>query len=222
MATRASTQRALACAALALPALFIGQAQAAEIYVPFGLPGAGVGFAQPIGELFAVRADYMTLGQREKDTVEDGIAYNGQYKLNRGALLVDLFPMAGTFRFTLGATFNTYKVALDASGAGGTLEIGDRTYNTTAADGLNVLVDFPKTTPYFGIGWGHQLASGWRFSADLGAAIGKAKVSATVRGQLANQPTIQADIDKELAELRDGVGKVKAIPQVSFAIGYSF
>lgn len=43
-----------------------------------------------------------------------------------------------------------------------------------------------------------------------------------MRGALASEPDIQANLDKELAELRDGVGKVRAIPQLSVAIGYSF
>lgn len=206
---------------LALPAVLL-PVSAAEVYVPLGLPGVGIGFAQPVGDMISVRGDYITLGTRKKDSVEDGIAYHGDYKLGRAALLVDLFPLAGSFRFTAGVTFNDYKINLDASGAGGTLTIGNRTYVTTAADGLNVLVDFPKTTPYLGMGWGHQLGNGWRFSADLGAAIGKAKVTATPRGALASQATIQADIDTELAQLRDGVGKVKAIPQVSIGVGYSF
>jgi hypothetical protein len=218
----ALVKRTLACSAVLLPALAVVPAQAAEVYVPLGVPGAGIGFAQPIGPLFGVRADFMTLGHRDKNTVESGINYQGSYKLDRTALLADLFPFAGTFRISAGAVFSNYKVTLDATGAGGTLSIGDRTYATTAADGLNVEVKFPKTTPYLGIGWGHQMASGWRFSADLGAAIGKATVTATPRGALAAYADIQANIDKELVDLRDGVGKVRAIPQVSFGIGYSF
>lgn len=72
------------------------------------------------------------------------------------------------------------------------------------------------------IGWGHQTGSGFRFSADIGAAIGRATVSAVARGQLASQPDIQTNLDEELVELRDGVGKVRAIPQLSLGIGYSF
>ena len=137
-------------------------------------------------------------------------------------MLADWFPFAGSFRLTGDAAFNTYKITPDASGANGTLTIGDRTYTTTAADGLRVQVKFPNTTPYVGIGWGHQTGSGFRFSADIGAAIGSATVAAAARGQLAAQPDIQSNINKELAQLRDGVGKVKAIPQLSLGIGYSF
>jgi hypothetical protein len=206
-----------------LPALIAAPAMATEIYVPLGMPGAGIGIAQPLpGGLFSLRADYMTLGQRSKDTLESGIAYRGNVKLGRAALLADVFPFGGWFRFTAGAAFNDYSIGLDATGAGGTLTIGDRTYTTTAADGLNVQVKFPRTTPYLGLGWGHQSASGWRFSADIGAALGKATVTATPRGALAAQADIQTNIDKELVDLRDGVGKVKAIPQLSVGVGYAF
>ena len=43
-----------------------------------------------------------------------------------------------------------------------------------------------------------------------------------MRGQLASAPDIQNNLEKELTELRDGVGQVRAIPQLSLGIGYSF
>jgi hypothetical protein len=212
----------VAAITVAAPAILPVPAQAAEVYVPLGVPGIGIGFAQPIGPLFAIRADFMTLGQRDKSGVEEGIRYRGDYRLKRSALLVDLFPLSGAFRVTAGATFNQYEIAMDGSGADGTLVIGDRTYTTSAADGLNVAIRFPKTTPYLGIGWGHQMGEGLRFSFDLGASIGKAKLSAQARGQLATQPDIQANIDKEVAQLQGGVGKLRALPQLSISLGYSF
>ncbi|KPF48132.1 hypothetical protein D621_16600 [beta proteobacterium AAP51] len=209
-------------AAAALAASCLNAAHAGEIYLGLGIPGVGLGYAQPLSPSLTLRGDFLTLGSRNATETESGIRYDGSFKIQRGALLADWFPFAGTFRLTGGATFNTFKVVLDASGAGGTLTIGDRTYATTAADGLNVQVKFPSTTPYIGIGWGHQTGSGLRFSADIGASIGRATVSAAVRGQLAGQPDIQSNLDKELAELRDGVGKVRALPQLTIGIGYSF
>lgn len=208
--------------AVAASACCLSTAQAGEVYLGLGIPGVGLGYAQPISPTVTLRGDIFTLGSREANEVENGISYRATVKLQRAALLADWFPFGGSFRLTGGAAFNTYKIDLDANGAGGSLTIGDRTYATTAADGLNVQVKFPNTTPYIGIGWGHQMGSGLRFSADIGAAIGKAKLTAVARGQLASQPDIQQNLDKELAELRDGVGKVKAIPQLSIGIGYSF
>lgn len=217
------TRRRLATACrIAALGLFTLSAQAGEIYTGIGIPGIGLGYAQPLNESVTLRGDIYTLGSRSKSTVEAGINYDGKYKLQRAALLADWFPFAGSFRFTGGAAFNTYKITLDANGAGGSITIGDRTYTTTAADGLKVEVKFPNTTPYIGIGWGHQTGSGLRFSADIGASIGRATVTATPRGQLAAQPDIQANIDKELVDLHDGVGKVRAVPQLSIGLGYSF
>ena len=216
-----SGRRFAAVLALAATGL-LPQAQAGEVYANVGLPGIGLGYAHPIYSRFTVRADFMTLGSRSKSTTEEGIRYDGRYKLQRLAVLGDWFPFGGSFRLTGGLSSNQYKVTLDATGENGSLTIGDRTYTTTAADGLKVEVKFPSVTPYLGIGWGHQSASGWRFGADIGALVGRAKVNATVRGALASEPDIQANLDKELAELRDGVGKVRAIPQLSVAIGYSF
>ncbi len=216
-----SGRRFAAVLALAATGL-LPQAQAGEVYANVGLPGIGLGYAHPIDSRFTVRADFMTLGSRSKSTTEEGIRYDGRYKLQRLAVLGDWFPFGGSFRLTGGLSSNQYKVTLDATGENGSLTIGDRTYTTTAADGLKVEVKFPSVTPYLGIGWGHQSASGWRFGADIGALVGRAKVNATVRGALTSEPDIQANLDKELAELRDGVGKVRAIPQISFTVGYSF
>lgn len=210
-----------ALAALPLGLALLTTAQAGEIYGLIGLPGAGVGYAQPLNDSFTLRADFVTLGNRTKTATEEGIVYDGKLKASRAALLADWYPMEGSFRFSGGATFNEYQVDLRATGAGGTLTIGNTTYVTTAADRLDVQVKFPSTTPYFGIGWGHQSGSGLRFSFDIGASFGRATVSAAVSGPQAGNVT-QADIDAELAQLREGVGKLQAIPQLSFGIGYSF
>lgn len=215
-----STARTLALAGASI--LAVTTAQAGEVYGTLGFPGAGLGYAHPLGSSLTVRGEFTTLGTHRKQYDEEGIRYEGELKTNRSGLFLDWFPFDGVFRFTGGVTAQDFKLTLDASGANGTITVGDTTYmGLSAADGLNVQITFPRTTPYVGLGWGHQAASGFRFSFDLGASIGKAKVTATTRGQLATDAA-KADVDKELQEVRDGVGKVKALPQISFAIGYSF
>ncbi len=195
---------------------------AAEIYGTAGFLGWGLGVAQPLGPHLGVRADIATAGNRNERRTEEGIDYDATLKLDRTNLLLDWFPMAGTFRVSAGLTFANTKLVLDASGAGGTLSVGGNTYTTTAADGFNASIKYPSTMPYLGIGWGHGMGDrGWRFAFDVGAAIGKPKVNVTTRGQL-SQPAAQADVDRETQELRDGVGAVKVLPQVMFSVGYSF
>jgi hypothetical protein len=211
----------IAAAGLGALALTTLPAQAFEVYGQAGVPGAMLGVAYPLNSHFAVRADVNLLSDRTKATTEEGINYNGTLSTKRTAAFIDWFPFEGGFRLTLGGSANKYQMDLTASGAGGTLTIGDTQYVTTSADRFDVQIKFPKSTPYFGVGWGHQLDEGLRFSFDLGAMFGKATVSGRVSGPAAAYVT-QADIDKELQELRDGAAKVKAIPQISFAIGYSF
>jgi hypothetical protein len=111
------------------------------------------------------------------------------------------------------------RVDLEGRGNGGTIEIGDNTYVTQPGDSFDVRIEFPRVTPYLGIGYGHQPSGpGWGFVFDLGASIGKAKVRASTN--IAG--VTQEDIDRETEELRDGVGKVRAIPQLSIGVNYRF
>lgn len=208
--------------ALGLVVGLVATTQAGELYGQLGIPGVMLGYAQPVDPHFAVRADYSTIGRHDGQYDEQSIHYNGQLKLNRAGLFVDWFPMAGGFRFTGGVTANDMKLDLTARGTGAPITIGDHSYVFTPADRFDVSVKFPSTTPYLGIGYGHHLAqSGLRFSFDLGAMIGRAKVTAAASGPSAALVS-QSDIDKETTKLRDGVGNVRAIPQLSVGLGYSF
>lgn len=210
-----------ALAALSLAAVAPQAATAGELYLLAGVPGVGLGYAHPLNPNFGLRVDYVTLGDRSERRTEEGIDYDAKLKTHRGGVYADWFPFAGSFRVSLGLTSNQYRLDLDASGAGRTINVGGTNYTLTSADGFTAQVKFPGTTPYVGIGWGHQAGSGLRFGFDLGASIGKAKLGASGRGQLATAQA-QADIDRELAELRDGVGKLKAVPQLSVSLGWSF
>ena len=199
-------------------------AQAGEIYAGVGLPGVMLGFAQPLNENFTLRADWATLGNHHKQTTQEGVNYDAQVGFNRVGLFADWF-VSGGFRFTGGVTFNNLTADLVARGDGVTqFNIGGRTFTSDPADRLNVTISYPKTTPYLGLGYGHQLTEGWGFVFDLGASYGKARVSETHSGpNLSNTAVVtQADIDKELVELRDGAGKVQFIPQISVGFNYRF
>lgn len=213
--------RAATLCLAAVAATSASTASAGELYTQAGLPGLIVGWAQPLNSQFGLRVDVASIGERSDRRTEEGIHYDAKLKLNRTALLADWFPFSGGFRFTGGVTANQYKLDLLATGAGGTLTVGNTTYTTTSADQLLVRGRYPSSTPYVGFGWGHQASTGLRFSMDVGAMLGRATVSATVIGPWA-QRVSQADIDAELAELRSGAAKVRALPQLSLGLGYSF
>ena len=214
-----------ALAALTLAScLATTRAHAGEVYTGIGTHGVMLGYAHALSPDFAVRGDFATLGSRERNERDEGVDYEGKLTYNRAGVFGDWFPFSSGFRFTGGITFNNMKLDLVAKGNGTPMTIGNRTFVSASDDRLNVKVEFPKTTPYLGLGYGHQPSSGWGFVFDLGASIGKARVTETHSGtNLGNSAVVsQADIDAELAELRDGVGKVKAIPMLAIGFNYRF
>jgi hypothetical protein len=198
----------------------------AEIYTNIGLPGVMLGYAQAINPSFTVRGDVASLGSYNKDRTESGIDYKAKATFSRLGVFGDYFPFNGGFRLTGGVTVNNQKVDLTSTAqAGSQMTVGNQTVTLAADDRLYVAIKVPKTTPYIGLGWGHQQADkGIGFVADFGATIGKAKLTVDATGtNLGNRSLVtQADIDKETQELRDGVGKITFIPQISLGLNYRF
>lgn len=204
-----------------------GAAQAQEVYGGVGLFGAQVGYAYAVAPSVTVRGDYMTMGSRSKSTNESGTEYKANMKWNRTALLADWFPFeSSTFRLTGGATFNNVAFDLTAGGANTTVDIAGKPYTLAANDTLNIKIKMPSTTPYLGLGWGHKQSSkGWGFHADLGVSVGQFKVTETRTGGLAEGGALgvkQTDVDAEMASVRDGVAKIKVLPQATLGVSYRF
>ena len=200
----------------------VAPAQAGGPYASIGLPGVTLGYAHPIGPSFVARADISTRGTHSDNRTEEGIDYDGTFTTHRAGLFGDWF-FAGGWRLTGGVTFNDFKIDMNGRGNGGTINIGGTTYVTSPDDRFNVQIKFPSTTPYLGVGWGHQpAAGGWGFVFDLGGSIGRAKVSGSVSGPTLSGNVSQDDIDRELAELREGVGKIRFLPQLSIGAAYRF
>lgn len=200
--------------------------QAQEVYVGAGLFGVQVGYAYAVSSNLNLRGDFLTMGSHEKTVSESGTAYQGKLDWSRKALLLDWFPMGSSFRLTAGATFNAVKFDLYANGVGQTVDINGRKWALSANDSLNIQVKMPSTTPYIGIGFGHKPGSqGWGFHSDFGASLGQLKVTEKRTGGLVNGGTLgltQSDVDKELAEVRDGVAKLKFLPQLTLGVSYHF
>lgn len=213
----------LRLALIALAALCGTQARAGEAYAVFGFPLATVGYAQPLNSHFGLRADVGATGTFHKDGEESGIDFQGSFTHNRLGFFADLFPFEGRFRFTGGLTVNQTNLKLRSRFDGVTpVTINGKVIVPPSDDYFNVDVTMPKVTPYLGIGWGHQMrASGLGFVADIGASFGRAKlkVDTNVVGQYG---ITQADVDAETQDLRDNVGKIRVIPQLSLGLSYQF
>lgn len=198
-----------------------------QVYAKIGLPGLIVGYALPLNDRVAVRADFGTTGTFTRTEREEAIEYKGKLKYGRAALLGDYFPLGGGFRLTGGLTFNDTSLTLDAqTQPGSSLTVNGKTVVLQGGDRFRAKAEFPKVTPYIGLGWGHQRAEkGFGFVADIGASIGRAKVriDENISTNLAYANAITAaDVDAELKKLRDGVAKVNVQPQISIGVRWVF
>lgn len=210
--------RDLGMAVLATAAM--AGAHAGEIYGGIGLPGVMLGYAQPLNERFTLRADVATLGSRSVTRTENSISYSGSVDTQRVGVFADWFLFKGGMRATGGVTFNKFGLDLSAqTAAGQTITINGTPY--AQGGRLDVSIKFPSTTPYLGIGYGHHAGKGLSFVWDLGASVGRATVKGTLGGALA-AAVPQAQLDAELADIRDGVGKIRILPQASIALSYKF
>ncbi len=216
-------KKLLTCSSFAvLASLGSTPAQAGDVYLGAGLPGVMIGYAHPLNDHFNVRADVSTLGTHSDNRTESGIDYQGTLKTTRTGVYADWF-VSGGWRLTGGVTFNDFKLTLVGHGNGGTIDIGGTAYTTNPNDRFDVLIKFPKTTPYLGVGYGHHAGErGWGFVFDAGASIGRAKVTGSASGPNLSGNVTQADIDRELQEVRDSVGKIRALPQLSLGVNYRF
>ena len=195
--------------------------QAGEVYGGIGLPGLMLGYAHAYSPSLTARVDVATLGSRSGNRTENGIAYAGKIEAHRAGVFGDWFPFSGGLRLTGGVTFNKVGLELAARTTGGNIQIGGTNYPSAVGDRFDVSVKFPNATPYLGLGYGHHAGKGLGFHADFGVSIGRAKLSAIASGPNLSAVS-QADIDAELAELRDGVGKIRVLPQLSVGLNYRF
>jgi hypothetical protein len=220
----------LSLAALTLFASLSAQAQQAgpsqDVYSGIGaLSIATIGYARPINSNFGLRVEYGGWAAITRDDKTGGANATATLKLNHGGLFADWFPFQNGFRLVGGVTFND--IGLDLTSKltdGDTLSIGDKTdIKVTPNDSYGVKLTFPTTTPYIGIGYGHQQSKGKGigFYADVGLMVGTftSQINTTL---LAKGLVTQVDIDKENQTLRDSMSGIGAVPSISLGLVYRY
>lgn len=209
-----------------------GNASAHQAYLKGGFAGIGAGYAYGISNAFTARADFTTIGSFNRNSTSGDLAYQGQLKYDQASIYGDWFPFKGAFRITSGLNVRNAKLEAKASpSSAGTVTIGDTTVGFDGNDSAYARVKMPTVAPYIGIGWGHNVASGskgFSFVADIGLSIGKPKVDLQVNPALLGKLNAatggqgNAEINKQLKDLRDDAKKIKAMPQIYIGVAYKF
>ncbi len=212
----------LCCAALLSPLTARADGlRGGGVYTAVGVPGLIAGYALPVTKTLVVRADLSTLGSQHWNGNESGNEYQGTLKFNRAALLGD-YHFADSWRVTGGVTLQHGQLDIHSSGAGLT-SVGDTAVTPQPGDSFDAVIKFPRFTPYIGLGFGRYAGTsqGWNVVGDAGVMVGKSKVTGGLSGPSAGLVS-QSDVDKELQKVRDGVGKVKVIPQLTLGASYQY
>lgn len=205
------------------------------VYAKAGFPGVGLGYVYGVNKSFGVRADFSTIGSHTKNETSGELDYAGKLKYNQVGVYGDYFPFESNFRVTAGLQYRDAKISGDGRpNSLNQLSIGNTTVTVNQNDRLNAQVKMPDFAPYIGIGWGLNTAankSGWSIFADVGVTVGKPKVSLQVNDSLmgkldaaamANGSTGQAEIDKQVADLKSDTDKLRFMPQVFIGVAYKF
>jgi hypothetical protein len=222
----------LSLAALTLFASLSAQAQQAgpsqNVYLGVGaLSIATIGYARPINSNFGLRAEYGGWTTLSRDFTLDDSDGNVSAKFNHAGVFADWFPFENGFRLVGGVSLNDYGVTFSANPNINLEFASGKTINLTN-ESFSVNLTFPKTTPYLGIGYGHQQSKdkGIGFYADVGVLVGSIELNATtslVDKTASNGLKItQADIDDKLQSVRDEFAKYNVFPSFSLGLVYRY
>ncbi len=195
---------------------------AQDSYIGLGLPGLyTLGYAYSTSPSLGLRGEYAGGLSVNKDGNQDGVNVTGNFKASRLGAFADWFPMGGGFRLVGGLTMNDMKADFNGLGSGTSTINGKPVVMT--GETFNVQVKFPNTTPYLGIGYGHQKsdAKGFGFYADLGVMVGSFTAETTT-SLVSNGKATQADVDAQTQKIRDSLGSLSVLPSASVGLLYRY
>jgi hypothetical protein len=204
--------------ALVLAAPWTAQAEA--FHGNTGASPSMVGYAKPLSSNLSLRADLTSSPAIGRESIDEGAPYTAHVKSDRGSLLMD-WHVVPNVRFTGGMTYSRARVDLRTGTQSGTPMFGEVPYATARNDRFDTALRAPYTLPYLGVGYGQANASGSSLLFDIGGTFSRASLGHTSVGPSLGSPS-QAALDAELALLRDGIGRVRFMPQVSLGMKLRF
>lgn len=209
----------------AMAALFasLAHAEGIGVSVKAGTLGTGAQLTAGFAPTWNARLGVNNFSY-DYNTTKDSINYDIGLGLKSGELLLDWHPFAGGFRFSGGVMYNKNALKLTATPAG-SYTIGNNTYTGAQVGVLTGVMDFNKSAPYLGVGWGNAVEKGDRlsFALDIGVMMqGTPKASLSATGPVTSLPTFQDDLAREEATLNAAMKDFKYYPVVSLGLGYHF
>ena len=152
------------------------------------------------------------------------VTYAAKLKLQSFEALLDLYPGSrGSFHLTGGLITNPIKITGTGTPTSGTFDINHHTYTADQVGTLTGEAKFSSALPYLGLGFGSAASKhgGVGFVFDVGAAIGKPKVSLTA-SKAGTTPGLQSDLDAQIASTQTDANKLGVYPVLSLGLMIKF
>jgi hypothetical protein len=249
----------LASASIAAAAVLLAFGSSAFAQAPMGSAGAAsagrVGVAVQVSTLGLggdvavrlsdkanLRAGLSHFSLTHDFTQDDGTIFTARIKVHSIHAFLDWFPMGGGFHLSPGIVFgnDTQASFTTLIASGKTIDIGDATYASSAANPLRGSGSVSVKSTGFAVtmGWGNLVPRTRRFSVpfEIGvvfqgtptgvlAYTGSAcNVNGTNCRDISTDPTIQAEVNKQNITLNDDLNKpyTKYMPVISLGFGIRF
>lgn len=242
-------KHALLALVLVGPMLAAGAASAAAqtsspkagVAFKFGVLGAGVDVAVPVGDKVNVRGGFsgFSLSHEFED---DGITLDATLTLRSVSAHLDWFPFGGGFHLSPGVMlYNGNEGNATASvPAGRTFTLGNQDYTSDPSNpvrGTAAITFERRVAPSLMLGWGNVAPRGGRrwsipfelgvvFTQDPKAALSLSGNACDTRGlgcrSIATDAGLQAEVRTQETEINDNLDILKVIPVFSIGVAFSF
>ncbi len=198
--------------------------------VTAGLSGLGADVGVNINSFVGVRATIAGFSLDHNGNYSTSVDWTARARLFQAGLLLDGFPFAGGFHLTGGIVKDGNRINLVAQPSGsGTFTFNGNSYPALDVASAAASVDWSKTVPYLGLGWGNLAgSSGLHFTSDLGLLITgspSATISVTCSPAFV-QPggcaQLVYDASQEQLKLQNDVHKITVWPVARVGIGWAF
>jgi hypothetical protein len=187
---------------------------AGVLYGQMSTLGLGIGYALPVAEHWAVRAQYNNYQRAfTGDLADTGSTgnLNIQLALETFELLGDWYPFSGGFRLTAGAAANNNRITF--SGVG--------TVNGQSANVNGTLQFGSGVSPYLGLGYSSRAATarGWGVNVDAGILFQNPSATLTASG---NPSVTQSDVNTQQAKINSDAQSLRNYPVIGVGLTYAF
>ncbi len=209
--------------------LAVMPAAAAELGVGVGAhagtAGVGVDVTYSVNRFITVRGTYQQYSYSH-DLSKSGIDYSGDLKLKSYGVLVDVHPLANSFRATAGLLSDKNHMPVMARSSG-TITINGTPYDTSQIGRLTGDVTFERSTAvYLGIGSGNARARGLHLLFDLGVMLqGSPRANLRVTGSSLTGPefdALLADVAAQEQKTNQDIKHYRYWPVLQVGAVYTF